>query len=70
MKSQAKIKSIIFLATIALVALFAIVVTQLIFINKTRKELNLEKQQLQELNKKLDYYENKYPNDEGFDIVI
>ena len=50
--------------------LFAIVVTQLIFINKTRKELNLEKQQLQELNKKLDYYENKYPNEEGFDIVV
>ena len=69
MREQTKIKSIIFLAIIVLIALFAIVITQLVFISKTRKELNLQKQQLQELNKKLDYYENKYP-DESFDIVV
>ena len=69
MREQTKIKSIIFLAIVLVIALFATVVTQLVFINKARKELNLQNQQLQELNKKLDYYENKYP-DESFDIVV
>ena len=69
MREQTKIKSIIFLAIVLVIALFATVITQLVFINKARKELNLQKQQLQELNKKLDYYENKYP-DESFDIVV
>ena len=69
MREQTKIKSIIFLAIVLVIALFVTVITQLVFINKARKELHLQNQQLQELNKKLDYYENKYP-DESFDIVV
>ena len=70
MKPQSKVKLIITIAIIALIALFALVVTQLVFIAKTKKELQTQQKQIDELNKKLDYYENKYPNEDGYDIEL
>ena len=67
MANQRRIKFLIALAIIILIALFALITTQLIFIGKTRKELTSQQKEIEELNRKLDYYENKLP-DSGYDI--
>lgn len=67
MANQRKIKLLIALAIIILIALFALITTQLIFIGKTNKELRTQQKEIEELNRKLDYYENKLP-DNGYDI--
>ena len=70
MNQQRKVKAIIILAIIVVIALLTLTISQLVFIAKAKKELNTQKQQIEELNKKLDYYENKNSNESGYDIII
>ena len=54
-----RIKFIIFLATTLLIALFALTVFQLVDLYKTKKELVSQREQISQLEKELDYYQNK-----------
>lgn len=58
-----RIKFIIFLAVTILIALFALTVFQLIDLHKTKKELISQREQISQLEKELDYYQNKQPSE-------
>lgn len=57
MKSQAKVKFLILLAVIVLIALFSIVGFQLIKISQIKKEISNQQNQIDSLQQQLDYYE-------------
>ncbi len=57
-----RIKFVIALATIILVALFALSVFQLVDLYKTKKEISAQRNQISQLEKELDYYKNKQPS--------
>jgi len=57
-----RIKFIIFLAVTILIALFALTVFQLIDLYKTKKELASQREQISQLEKELDFYQNKQPS--------
>ena len=54
-----RIKFIIFLAVIVLIALFTLTIFQLVDLHKTKKELTSQRDQITQLEKELDYYKNK-----------
>lgn len=60
-----RIKFIIFLATTLLIALFSLTIFQLVDLYKTKKELASYREQISQLEKELDYYQNKLPSAEG-----
>ena len=62
MNSTRRIKFIIGLAILIVIALIAVVVFQLITLNKTKKELLQQQQQIERLQQEVDYYSNKQPN--------
>ena len=61
MNSTARIKFVIAVALLIIIALFSIVVFQLINISKIKKEINAQQHQIQQLEKVLDQ-NNKTPN--------
>lgn len=61
MKSQAKVKFIILLSIMVMVALFVIIGFQLFKIGKVKKQISAQQYQIQQLQKELDYY-NNIPN--------
>ena len=58
-----RIKFIIFLAVTILIALFVLTIFQLIDLHKTKKELTSQREQISQLEKELDYYQNKQPSE-------
>lgn len=68
MNNQNKVKSLIALAMLIIVVLFITVVIQLVNISKTQKEVLAKQEQIQQLEKQLDYYENKQP-DSNYETV-
>lgn len=60
-----RIKFIIFLAIVTLIALFALTVFQLIDLHKTKKQLTFQQEQISQLEKELDYYQNKQSSQEA-----
>ena len=69
MKSQKKIKFLIFLSILLIVALFSIVVFQLVNTIKINNKLDQQSKQISQLEKELDYYQNKQP-DSNFETII
>lgn len=61
MAPQKKVKFLIGLAIFVFVALLTISIIQIVTIAKTKKELNQQRTQIEQLNKELDYYQNKLP---------
>ena len=59
MNSPKRIKFIIGLAIIIVVALLTVIVFQIVNITKAKKEIAKQQDQIRELNEKLDYYQNK-----------
>lgn len=68
MNSQKKVKAVILLAIVIAVALFVTIAIQLVNIYKVRKEVEKQQNQIELLEKKLDYYENKLP-DSNNDVI-
>lgn len=62
MKSQAKVKFIIYLAILILVAMIGVIGYQLINISKVRQQVALQQKQITSLQEKIDSYE-KAPDD-------
>lgn len=62
MTSQKKVKFLIGLAILIVVALLVTTIFQLVTIAKTNKELKAQQHQIETLNKELDYYQNKLPS--------
>ena len=61
MSIQKKVKLLISLAILIIIALFSIVVIQIINISKANKEIHRQQEQIQRLENQLDSY-NKTPN--------
>lgn len=61
MATQKKVKFLIGLAILIFVALLTVTIIQIVTIAKTKNELNQQKTQIEQLNKELDYYQNKLP---------
>lgn len=59
MRSQKRIKFIIALAILIVVTLLTTTVVQLVCISKAKNKIEKQQEQIQTLNDKLDYYENK-----------
>ena len=59
MNSPKRIKFIIMLAIVIVVALLGVIVFQIVNIAKAKKEIAKQQEQIRELNEKLDYYNNK-----------
>ena len=61
MRSEKKIKFLIFLSILLVVSLLTIVVFQIVNINKINNRLDSQNKQITQLEKDLDYYKNKQP---------
>ena len=59
MKTRSKVKILILLAVLIVVALIAISVFQLVKIIQTQNKITSQEQQIEQLEKELDYYKNK-----------
>ena len=57
MKSQAKVKMLISLAVVVVIALFALVCFQLVNIHKANKQIRIQQQQISQLQQKIDSFE-------------
>lgn len=68
MNNQKKVKLLIAFCLLIVVALATAVVFQLIDISKTKKQLNNQEKQIEQLEQDLDYYKNKLPNSD-FDTI-
>ena len=68
MRSQTKVKFIISLAIIILVAMVCVVGYQLVSISKVRNQIRPQQQKISSLQEKLDSYE-KTPNEEYEEIL-
>lgn len=68
MKTQAKVKFLITMAIIVLIAMFALVGFQLVRLSQARKKIALQQQQISLLQKQLDSYE-KTPDTNYEDII-
>ncbi|MBQ8615857.1 MAG: hypothetical protein IJ415_04750 [Clostridia bacterium] len=62
MKSQTKVKSVILLAIVILIALFGLVGFQLFKIIQANNKIESQQQQIANLQQQVDYYNNKSPN--------
>ena len=69
MKNQKKVKFLIAIAMLFAIALFVIVIAQIVNIAKTQTKLTNQQQQIEKLEKELDYYKNKLPNQDYEEIV-
>ena len=69
MNNQKKVKLLIAFAMLIVVALFVTVVAQIVNISKTQNKLANQQQQIEKLEKELDYYKNKLPNEDYEEIV-
>lgn len=69
MNNQKKVKFLIAVAMLFAIALFVIVVAQIVNISKTQNKLANQQQQIEQLEKELDYYKNKLPNEDYEEIV-
>ena len=69
MNTQKKVKFLIAVAMLFIVTLFVIVVAQIVNIAKTKNELSSQQQQIEQLEKELDYYKNKLPSKDYEEIV-
>ena len=69
MNNQKKVKFLIAVAMLFAIALFVIVVAQIVNISKTQNKLANQQQQIEQLEKELDYYKNKLPNEDDEEIV-
>lgn len=47
-----------------IIALFVVVVIQLVNISKIKNQIESQQQQIETLDKELDYYKNKQPNED------
>ncbi len=61
MNNTKRIKFLIALAIFIIVTLFTTAIVQIVFINKTKNELNHQRQEIERLEKELDYYNHKIP---------
>ena len=68
MSDQKKIKLIISLAILIIIALFAIVLFQIVNISKSKKEIANQQKQIHQLEKQLNFYE-KTPNTDYEEII-
>ena len=59
MKSQAKVKFVIFLAITIILGLIALSIFSLVKISQAQKEIASQSQQIEQLEKELDYYKEK-----------
>lgn len=57
MKSQAKVKMLISLAIIVLIAMFVLVGFQIVNIHKANKQIKSQQQQISQLQQQIDAYE-------------
>ena len=64
MENQKKVKLLIILSILIIVALFTVIVFQLVNIVKSKKELASQQQKIEQLEEDLDYYKNKLPNED------
>ncbi|MBQ9795796.1 MAG: hypothetical protein IJW36_02385 [Clostridia bacterium] len=64
MKSQAKVKFLIMLAVVILIAIFALLSFQLFKINQIKKQIAIQKNQISNLEQQIDFYENKQESTE------
>ena len=64
MENQKKVKLLIILSILIIVALFTVIVFQLVNIFKSKKELASQQQKIEQLEEDLDYYKNKLPNED------
>ena len=69
MKSQAKVKFLIMLAILILIALFSLIGFQLYKIIKTENRINAQQEQITKLKQELDYYNNKLIENEHNSIT-
>ncbi len=69
MNNQRKVKFLIAIAMLFAIALFVVVIVQIVNIAKTQNKLTNQQQQIEQLEKELDYYKNKLPN-EDYDEII
>lgn len=56
-----RVKFVIFLASVILLALIGLIVFQLISINKYEREISRQESIIEELNNQLDYYKQHSP---------
>ena len=69
MINQKKVKTLLSLAIIIIVSLFVVVAFQLVNISKMSNALNSKKDQIQQLQQQLDYYQNKTPQSDYEEIT-
>lgn len=69
MKSQAKVKFVIFLALIIIVAMLSLLCFQLVKINQVKKKIYSQQQQISQLQEQLDYFNNKTTDSEHDSII-
>ena len=62
MSQQKKVKSLIALAFLIVITLAVVVVFQLVSIAKINQQIESQNQQIEQLEKELDYWQNKLPN--------
>ncbi len=72
MKANSKVKMVISLAIILIVALFVISVFQLVAINKKQRELSAKQTEVERLTNMLEYYKEHKNNEtgDGSDISV
>ena len=69
MNNPRKVKFLLSLATIALVALFAVVCFQLTNIIKIKNKMASQENTIQQLEQTIDYYKDKIPNNNHDEIT-
>ena len=69
MNNQKKVKALIMFAMLVVIALFVTTIVQLVNISKTKKELIAQQQTIEQLQKELDYHQNKQPTQEHEEIT-
>ena len=69
MNNQKKVKALFSLSILIIVALFVTVVFQLVNIVKIKNNINSQKQQIEQLEQQLDYYENKEPETNYEEVI-
>ena len=69
MNNQRKVKFLIATAMLFAIALFVVVIAQIVNITKTQNKLTNQQQQIEQLEKELDYYKNKLPSEDYEEII-
>ena len=63
MKPNKRIKFLITLAITIVISLFVCVIFQIVNLNKTRRKIEQQREQIERLEKEIDYLQNKLPTE-------